>query len=208
MKTYLLTTLLVSALIIGGCKKETENQVEDNQSTQTPVRQEVVAATVTAQELTGTDPGPGNAKLGDKAWPLGEVKWIKNGPVKMVTGQVYVLEFWATWCGPCLAGIPHLTEIQHEFKDRGVTVIGLTANDSKDLEKFVADKGDTMDYSIALAPAAKVFETSYVKAFGVNGIPHALIIDREGIVAWRGHPMSGMDEVLAKVVDGNFDAEK
>jgi len=55
--------------------------------------------------------------------------WVKGKPVDLAAGkgkQVYVIEFWATWCGPCRTSIPHLTELQKKFKDKGVTFVGVS----------------------------------------------------------------------------------
>ena len=55
-------------------------------------------------------------KVGDKAPPLGKGQWVKGEPVKeFESGKVYVIENWATWCGPCIAAIPHVTEIQKKL---------------------------------------------------------------------------------------------
>ena len=64
--------------------------------------------------------------LGETASPLTGLQWVKGSPVQMKEGGVYVVEFWATWCPPCRTSIPHLTKIQAEFKDQGVTIIGIS----------------------------------------------------------------------------------
>jgi thiol-disulfide isomerase/thioredoxin len=58
--------------------------------------------------------------------PLKVAKWIKGKPVqRFEPGKVYVVEFWATWCGPCRRSIPHLTELAKKFKGK-VTFIGVS----------------------------------------------------------------------------------
>ncbi len=76
-------------------------------------------------------PAPAKATLsaGDAAPALSVTKWLKGAPVtSFEKGHVYVVEFWATWCGPCVASMPHLSAIQKEFKDK-VTIIGVTSED-------------------------------------------------------------------------------
>src|SRR6218665_809533 len=66
-----------------------------------------------------------NLTIGDQAPQLKYGKWIKGEPVTSLTGdQLYVLEFWATWCVPCIQAMPHLTKLQKEYKDK-VNFIGV-----------------------------------------------------------------------------------
>ena len=69
------------------------------------------------------------ADLGDEAKALKISDWVKGDAVDLAKGKgekIYVVEFWATWCPPCLTTIPHLTELQKKFKDQGVVVIGVS----------------------------------------------------------------------------------
>ena len=71
-------------------------------------------------------------------------KWLKGEPVSaFVGGRVYVVEFWATWCGPCKRAIPHLTGLQQKYR-ADVTVIGVSVWEPRpdEVGPFVARKGD------------------------------------------------------------------
>ena len=163
------------------------------------VKLEAPAATTPAPEVSG-------AQLGQKAAALEGLTMIKGAPVPFEEDKVYVVEFWATWCPPCRTSIPHLTEVQKQFKDKGVTVIGIS-NES-DLEKvkgFVAEQGDKMEYTVAVDTEGKAGD-GYMTAFKQSGIPAAFIVDGKGNVAWVGHPMDGLGEVLEQVVAGTFDS--
>ena len=67
-------------------------------------------------------------QVGDPAPALQVSKWIQGSPVKeFQRDQAYIVEFWATWCGPCRASIPHLNEIHAKYKDKGLVIIGQDA---------------------------------------------------------------------------------
>jgi thiol-disulfide isomerase/thioredoxin len=148
------------------------------------------------------------AELGGPAPKLDISEWIKGQPVTLAEGKgtnIYVVEFWATWCPPCRTSIPHLTELQKKFKSKGVVIIGISDEKADVVKKFVEKQGDKMDYVVAI-DGGKTSE-GYMEAFGVNGIPHAFIVDKEGRIVWHGHPMSGLDEALAQVAAGTYDLE-
>ncbi|MHC5082768.1 MAG: TlpA family protein disulfide reductase [Planctomycetota bacterium] len=141
--------------------------------------------------------------IGMKAPALAGMNWIKGKPVKIAPGRAYVIEFWATWCPPCKASIPHLTEIQKQYKDK-LTVIGVSSEAASIVQPFVDQMGSKMNYTV-IADSQGTARRNYSQAFGQGGIPHAFIIDPKGRVAWVGHPMDGMDEILKKVMDGDYD---
>ncbi len=151
-------------------------------------------------------------KAGDRAPEFKVEKFVKGQPITgFEKGNVYVVEFWATWCGPCIKAFPHLSELQKEYKDRGVTIIGTNVWETKDytdetyakVEKFVADKGDIMGYTVAYDGAGQHMTKEWMSAAGQNGIPAAFVIGRDGNIAWIGHPMQ-LDYVLPDVVAGTW----
>ena len=151
-------------------------------------------------------------KVGDKAPPLGKGEWVKGEPVKAFeSGKVYVIENWATWCGPCIAAIPHVTELQKKYADKGLVVIGQNVweDDAAKVKPFVEKMGEKMDYRVVMdeptGPNGYMAKT-YLEAAGQNGIPCAFVIDKTGTIAWIGHPMQ-MEPVLEKVIAGTFDAK-
>jgi thiol-disulfide isomerase/thioredoxin len=147
------------------------------------------------------------AELGMDAPPLNLAKFVKGGAVDLAKGkgsQVYVVEFWATWCGPCRTSIPHLTELQKKYKDQGVTIIGVSDETAAEVEPFVKEMGSKMDYVVAVDRDRATF-AAYMEAFEQGGIPTAFVVDKAGKVVWYGHPMGGLDGVLEKVVAGKFD---
>lgn len=150
----------------------------------------------------------GSLTVGDKAPALAIAKWVKGAPVTaFAPGKVTVVEFWATWCGPCVKSMPHLSELQKQFKDKGVTIIGVTSVDPRNslagVEKMAAEKGDTMGYTVAWDQDRQT-NSAYMLAAAQPGIPTAFIVDQTGTIAWIGSPFE-MDEPLAKIVAGNWD---
>jgi len=150
--------------------------------------------------------------VGSPAPQLQVEKWVKGAPVAgFEKGKTYVVEFWATWCGPCIAGMPHLSALQRQFKDKGVTIIGVTSadtrgNDLPAVEAMVEDKGDVMDYTVAW-DSGRMTSDAYMKAAGRNGIPCSFLVDGAGKIAYIGHPMF-LDLPMEQVVAGTWDIEK
>lgn len=156
-------------------------------------------------------------KVGDKAPDLTVSKWVKGDAVTgFEKGRVYVVEFWATWCGPCKTSIPHLTEVAKKFEKDGVKVIGVSVweRDQSKVAPFVEQMGDKMNYHVAMDDVPEggkgndgKMAKGWMTAAGQNGIPAAFIVGKQGTIEWIGHPMDGMDKVLGKVIDGTFDAK-
>jgi len=205
MKTVVKLVLIiaVSSLLFGDEKK-------DNTPAATPPSAEIQTAESAKTEADSKNAPPVKPAELPTAAPLKGLEWIKGDPVTIEPNNIYVVEFWATWCGPCKATIPHLTEIQKKYKDKGLMVVGVSSpseypNESiKTVESFVKQMGDKMDYTIGFDVQGFV-QKNYMNAFSIQGIPHAFIIDRNGKIAWHGHPAEDMDIVLELVVQGIFD---
>jgi thiol-disulfide isomerase/thioredoxin len=140
--------------------------------------------------------------VGDPAPKLAVKQFVKGDPIKgLENGKLYVVEFWATWCGPCRKSAPHLSELQKKHKD--VTFVGVSLDDELDTVKsFVKEMGDQMAYRVALDDGAMA--KTWMAAAGQDGIPSAFIVNGEGKIAWIGHPMA-MDKPLEQIASGKWD---
>ncbi len=134
--------------------------------------------------------------------------WVQGDKVaSFESGKVYVVEFWATWCPPCRDSIPHLSEMNTKFKDKGVTFIGVSDEPTTKVKPFVEKMGKKMNYTVVVDPK-RIVSKAWMEAAKQGGIPTAFVVDKAGNIAWIGHPMDGLDKVIAKVTDGKYDPKK
>ncbi|HEX4589365.1 MAG TPA: redoxin family protein [Gemmataceae bacterium] len=162
--------------------------------------------------LAATARAEGPLSVGDPAPKLQVQEFVKGDPVKgLEKGQLYVVEFWATWCSPCRQSIPHLTELAKKHKD--VTFIGVSVSeqDFDNVKPFVEKMGDKMDYRVAIDSVPKgkkadegAMNKTWMSAAEQDGIPTAFVIDKDGKIAWIGHPME-MEKPLAEIAAGKWD---
>ncbi len=110
-------------------------------------------------------------------------------------GKVVVLEFWATWCGPCIEAIPHLNELADEFKEKGVQFIAITDEKESVVQPFLKRKA--MRAWIGLDTDRSMF-----KDYGVSGIPHTVVVGTNGVIAWVTHPTGLSAAMLNDVLAG------
>jgi len=161
----------------------------------------VLGANASAKELMIGDPAP----------KIEVQEFVKGEPVKEFTkGKTYVVEFWATWCGPCRTSIPHLTELAKKNKDATFLGVSVFEQDYSGVKPFVKEMGDKMDYVVAtdFVPEGKgrqdgAMGKSWMEAAGEQGIPTAFIVNGEGKIAWIGHPME-LEKPLEKVLAGDW----
>jgi thiol-disulfide isomerase/thioredoxin len=131
-------------------------------------------------------------------------------------GKVVFVDFWATWCGPCVASFPHLRELQERYKDSNVVILGVTSpqgyiinQKTKDPKERKIDTPEQKDELAKMPDWIKDMEMTWTVAFsedscfnpqfGVNGIPHIALIDAKGIV--RYNELRPGDKTLTDKID-------
>ena len=119
-------------------------------------------------------------------------------------GKVVILDFWATWCGPCLSSMPGLEKLYQKVKDQNVEVLSLNVYDDKDsfAEWVAANRGTKYNFTFAFDPAEKGAPESVAgQKYNVPGLPTLYLIDREGKVAaaFVGAQEAKLIEALGKV---------
>ena len=158
--------------------------------------------------------------IGSTAPQLDISNWFSRGPEnkypivnKFESGKVYIVEFWATWCPPCIASMPHLSALQDKYPN-SLQIISISGEQPEAVENFLLRKVRS-DPSMTYAQLTKNYcltadpdqssEASYMQASGAEGIPTAFLIGKTGKIEWMGHPLE-VDEPLELVLANKFDA--
>ena len=182
---------LLAALVLGGCEK--------------PAPSVTPTAATAAPKTAGASAAPGSLAVGSPAPALSPVRYLTKvgGPQKFQPGQIYVIDFWATWCGPCIQAMPHLAELQASYADKGVTVIALASPPNKgevaDTEEFAEREGERLKLALALEEKPENYAAFFLAA-KQRGIPCTFVIGRDGKIAYIGHPMDRLDATLKSLV--------
>ena len=158
--------------------------------------------------------------IGSDAPALDIEHWLQDGkgffePVKeFEDDKVYVIEFWATWCGPCIQNMPHIAELQNQYRGQNVQIIGVSDETEEEVKEFLDQDHPQLEkkmgevtaaYSLTADPDRSV-HADYMEASNQQGIPTAFIVGKDGKIEWIGHPAS-MDPVLERVVEDSWDRE-
>ena len=139
--------------------------------------------------------------VGEKAPEINITQWIENVPDdKSLEGKSIVLEFWATWCAGCIEAVPHLNELKAQFDPKDIMFLSITDESQEKIERAI--KRIHFETSV-VGDDSEITHMGY----GENGkklgaIPKTILIDKEGIVQWIGHPTELNKIMLDKLISG------
>jgi thiol-disulfide isomerase/thioredoxin len=142
-----------------------------------------MAAAATVLMLVAT--GQAQVKVGDK--PTLQFTSVSGEQVDLAQyrGKLVTIDFWATWCGPCMAYAPHLVELNRKYHDKGLQILGISLDDTAAIAaKGAKDHGFTWP----IACDGKAFDSPIAKDWGVDAAPAMFLLSPEGVVLWSGEP--------------------
>jgi len=137
--------------------------------------------------------------------------WVRGRPLaNFEPGKVYVVGFWATWCGPCVSAMPDLMLLQEKYRDSGLEVVGVAADEKAVaadevrayLDAWLTERFPKLNFRIGLDCTGEMEKLWMEPSFSF-GIPSSFVVDRDSRIAFIGHPAE-LDDVLPKVLDGSW----
>lgn len=128
--------------------------------------------------------------LNQKAPKFVVEQWLTKAP--KLEGKFVLIDFWATWCGPCREVIPELNEFAKKFGKK-LVVIGIS---DETADQVKAMKDPNIEYYSAIDTKGEM-----KKALGVKGVPHVILIDPKGIIRWEGFPLLEKHELTVQVIE-------
>jgi thiol-disulfide isomerase/thioredoxin len=159
----------------------------------------LVSAAATLVAIQGGRPKPASPYVDKLFPPLDAGGWINTkSPLTAedLRGKIVLIDFWASDCGPCVLALPELIEFNKRYRDRGVTIVGLSEESGQravHLKNFIETR-DGLDW-----PNAYDVRLAY-EILGIYGTPTYLLYDRSGRSVWGGHSLDGLEEAVTALL--------
>lgn len=190
----------------GGLKQAVANLIAESHdpAAEAPVRPADAKPSASAAAFPPCTVSPQARDMCGQAAPEFYVdEWMT--PMPNARGKVVVLDFWATWCRPCVASIPHMNQLARAFGNDAVFV-GISGEKQFDFERGL-DKAnlklENFAYSLALDP-----EQRMSRAIQVRGIPYCIVMSSDWVVRWQGNPSSLNSQVLKQIIEADRAAQQ
>lgn len=137
--------------------------------------------------------------IGSKVWKLEFTHWLKNPPADSnFDGRLKVLEFWATWCRPCLRAIPHMNALQQEFQDSAIVFLSVTHQGPEDTRATIAKYN--FETIVVSDSTQRVHQLLRIAYNGTMGLPRTVIVDAENNIRWYGNPQSLSPKLIRRML--------
>ncbi|WP_439360566.1 TlpA disulfide reductase family protein [Bradyrhizobium sp. DASA03007] len=149
--------------------------------------------------------------LESPAPPIRVENWLRGQPLtSFQPGKVYIVEFWATWCAPCVAALSDLVQLQEKYRDSGVEVLAIAARERAQtaeearskLDAWLTEKLPNLNYRVGFDHTREMDKLWMDSSFSV-GIPTSFVVDRDGHIAFIGSPTQ-LEDVLPKILTGSW----
>jgi thiol-disulfide isomerase/thioredoxin len=143
-------------------------------------------------------------ETGSSAPELDVAEWVKGDALTLGAGKgkdVFLIEFWATWCPSSNAMVPCLSALQKKYANDNLVVVAISEEAPETVTDFVKSSGGKIGYRVAVDKDKQSW-IAYMEPLKDAGIPHAFLVDKQGKIVWHGHPNDRLDERVAACLKG------